>query len=231
MFFSAHGQTVKKRTLEELIDAKEPGWDLLLKWIKEAKNKVDVLPATQATAEAALLQAQVTTRSPMGAVVYETGGILIDDGWLRILGSGTALMPRSLMTWNKGKSYQKDGEQPSFLLIADDVLGGFFAINAGGLGQKDLGRVFYLSPDDLQWESTQLSYSDFLQFCFSANLDGFYEGLRWKGWREEVKILSGDQAFHCYPYLWTTEGSDITKVVRKPVPVEELWQHYMGQKK
>ena len=30
---------------------------------------------------------QMPTSSPMGAVIYETGGILIHHGWLRILGS------------------------------------------------------------------------------------------------------------------------------------------------
>lgn len=38
--------------------------------------------------ETALLATQVTTRSPMGAVVYHTGGILVDHGWIRILGAG-----------------------------------------------------------------------------------------------------------------------------------------------
>ena len=32
---------------------------------------------------------QMPTSSPMGAVIYETGGILIHYGWLRILGSGS----------------------------------------------------------------------------------------------------------------------------------------------
>ena len=37
----------------------------------------------------------------MGAVIFETGGILIDEGWLRILGSGHPRLPRSLPDWNK----------------------------------------------------------------------------------------------------------------------------------
>ena len=39
-------------------------------------------------AEFALYKTQVTTRSPMGAIIYETMNILIDNGWIRILGSG-----------------------------------------------------------------------------------------------------------------------------------------------
>ena len=41
-------------------------------------------------------------RSPLGAVVYETGGILVDGGWLRILGSGNARLTRTLPGWNAG---------------------------------------------------------------------------------------------------------------------------------
>lgn len=116
----------------------------------------------------------------MGAIIYETGGILINDGWLRILGSGSAKLNRGLMEWNKGKSILKPGEQPPYLLIADDALGGFFAINAGQLSETDLGKVFYLSPDNLKWEPLGLSYSEFIVFCFSGDLKDFYKDLQWK---------------------------------------------------
>ncbi|MFB9865428.1 DUF2625 domain-containing protein [Rufibacter immobilis] len=225
------GQVLPKRSLKELINTQEPGWNLISTWMKDAKNKIEVLPRSQSKAEAALVQAQITTRSPMGAVVYETGGILIDHGWIRILGSGSPRLPRALMDWNKGKSFSQEGEQPSFLLIADDALGGFFALNAGALGETNLGKVFYLSPDNLQWESTDLGYSEFLQFCFHADLESFYDGLRWQGWREEVSKLAGDRGFHCFPYLWSKEGKDINKVSRKDVPLIELWSLYSGQDK
>ncbi|MBK9577976.1 MAG: DUF2625 family protein [Fibrobacteres bacterium] len=91
-----------------------------------------------------LVQLQVTTRSPMGAIVYETGGILVDHGWLRILGSGHPRLDRGLFGWNQGRTIHKPGEPPSHLLIADDLLGGYFAVNAGGLGTK-MGKVHYLS--------------------------------------------------------------------------------------
>ncbi|MGV3538813.1 MAG: DUF2625 domain-containing protein [Rufibacter sp.] len=229
--YQSLGQMLPKRSLTELINTKEPGWELVKSWMKNAKNKVEVLPKHQKKAEEALLQAQVTTRSPMGAVVYETGGILVDDGWIRILGSGSPKFPRSLMAWNKGKSFLQDGEQPSFLLIADDVLGGFFAINAGGLGKEGIGKIFYFSPDNLEWEPTELGYSEFLQFCFSGNLESFYEGLRWSNWRTEIKELSGDKGIHCFPYLWMSTGKDINKVSRKPILMEELWLLYIGQGK
>ncbi|WP_439697389.1 DUF2625 family protein [Mucilaginibacter sp. AW1-7] len=80
-------------------------WPLLLQDIKAAKNKVEILPAFNG--KDALYQTQVTTHSYMGAVIYFTGGILVDNGWLRILGSGSEKLKRSLPGWNKGKSFNE----------------------------------------------------------------------------------------------------------------------------
>lgn len=211
-----HAQQMPNRTLTELINKQEPGWDLVRDWIKQAKNSVQVLPKTQAHADSALLAAQVTTRSPMGAIVYETGGILVDGGWLRILGSGCPALDRDLMGWNEGK-------QQGFLLVADDVMGGFYALNGGAFGPESVGKIFYFAPDNLRWEATNKTYSEFLIFCFSGDLASYYKNLRWKGWEQEVKALNGNQGLMCIPFLFTTEGKNVAKNARKPVPVAELW--------
>ena len=204
------------RALSELINKDEPGWDLVTTWIKQAKNKVEVLPKIQARADSTLLAAQVTTRSPMGAIIYETGGILVDNGWLRILGSGFVAMNRDLMSWNKDKLRGS-------LLIADDVMGGFYALNGGAFGPETVGKVFYFAPDNLEWENTNKTYSDFLFFCFSGDLASYYKNLRWKGWEQEVHALNGNQGIMCYPFLFTKEGKNIAKNTRKAVPITELW--------
>jgi len=210
------------RSLDELINKNEPGWILVKQWIDSAKNKVEILPVDTGKANDALYKTQVTTRSPMGAVIYMTGGLFIDNGWIRILGSGHSKLNRSLPEWNKGKSFKEFGEPPSFLLIADDAMGGFFLLNGGGLG-KDLGKVYYFSPDNLEYEPLDLTYSAFLNFCFNNDLEDFYEGYRWTNWKEDVSILSGDQMFNFFPPLWTKEGKDINKVSRAAVPVEEQY--------
>ena len=69
--------------------------------------------------------------SPLGAVVFYTGGILIDNGWIRILGSGHPRLNRSLPQWNFSCGLPKSEAPPPWLLVADDVLGGFFALNGG----------------------------------------------------------------------------------------------------
>src|SRR5690606_12216427 len=78
----------KMRPLDHLINKTEPGWTHVQEWIGKAKNKVEVLPVDNDKAKDALFKTQVTTRSPMGAIVYSSGGLLIDGGWIRIVGSG-----------------------------------------------------------------------------------------------------------------------------------------------
>src|SRR5215831_10739950 len=93
------------RPLRELINESEPAWPLVLQWISEAAVEVEVLPVERKIAETALLATQVSTRSPMGAVVYNSAGIFIDHGWLRILGAGGhPRFQRSLPAWNEGRS-------------------------------------------------------------------------------------------------------------------------------
>lgn len=139
------------RNVEELINETDSAWLMVSEWIASAKNKVEVLKVDNEKAKDALYKTQVTTRSPMGAIVYKTGGLLIDDGWIRILGSGNEKLNRTLPEWNKTKSFSEYGERPSFLLIADDAIGGFFILNGGKFGEN-LGTVYYFSPDTLDYE-------------------------------------------------------------------------------
>lgn len=213
---------IKMRPVTELINTTDPGWVLVQDWIKSAKNKVEILAVDTVQAKEALYKTQVTTRSPMGAIVYMTGGLLIDDGWIRILGSGNSKLGRALPDWNKGKSFKEFGEIPSYLLVADDAVGGFYLLNGGGLG-NDLGKIYYFAPDNLEYEPLDITYTEFLQFCFNSDLDKFYNGHRWRKWRNEVSKLDGNEVFNFYPNLWTKEGRDINKISRKAIPVEEQY--------
>jgi hypothetical protein len=225
----SNGQ-IKMKNVDELINKIEPGWALVSEWISSAKNKVEILTCDSARAKDALYKTQVTTRSPMGAIIYSTGGLLIDNGWIRILGSGHFRLDRTIPDWNKGKTFNEYGDAPSFLLIADDAVGGFFAINGGELG-KDLGKVYYLSPDNLNWEPLELTYTEFLLFCFNHDLNKYYEGLRWKNWQKDVLALDGNKVYNFYPFLWTKEGKNIDKNSRKQIPVEEQYRFNIDMKK
>lgn len=216
----------KIRPIEDLINNNETGWIVVKRWISNAKNKVIVLPCDTLKAKEALYQTQVTTRSPLGAVIYMTGGILIDNGWIRILGSGNNRLNRTVPDWNKGKTFISFGEKPSYLLIADDVIGGLFAINLGGLG-KDTGNVYYFAPDNLKWESLDLTYSNFLIFCFNNNLNNFYEGFRWKTWEADAAKLNGNSVYSFSTPFWLKNKVNINKNKRTIVPIEEQYQFNM----
>ena len=219
------------RTLEELINKEEPAWDLIQEWLQEAINSYEVLPRDAKRAETELLNAQITTRSPMGAILYETGGILINGGWIRLLGSGCERLDRGMFQWNKGKTFEDYGQPPAFLLVADDILGGFFAINVGAFGQDDLGQIYYLAPDTLSWEPMNCGYSEFVCWTLEGDIDLFYEPYYWKGWQEEVPKLNGNQVFSFFPFLWTKEGQQIEAVSRKVVPIEESYRLTMDMQR
>lgn len=203
------------RPLEELLDRDEPAIDLIREWVAAADVACEILPPSETRADA-LVQTQVTTRSPLGAVVYETGGVLVDDGWLRILGSGHPRLPRTLPGWNA--DHPADG----CYLVADDVVGGFFALNGGAFGESDRGDVYYWPPDTLEWEPMGAGYTEFFQWCLTPSLHDFYESLRWPGWRDEVGALPGDRCYSYFPFLWTAEGS-VTRSHRGDVPVGEAF--------
>jgi hypothetical protein len=204
------------RSLAELVNREEPAWPLVKQWISETSVSVEVLPADPATADCALLATQVSTRSPMGAIAHGYAGLLIDAGWLRVLGAGShPRFQRSLPGWNEGRS-------SGFYLVADDAVGGSFAINGGALGE-DRGNVYYYAPDSLLWEPCQFGYSDFLLWSMSSKFQEFCASLRWEGWQGEVCRMTGDQAINFYPFLWA-QGPPLKDRHRGAVPMDELYR-------
>ena len=213
------------KTLSDLIKTTDPAWPLIQEWLAEAANPVEILPRNPAATEAELIKTQVTTRSVMGAVVYETGSILIDHGWLRILGSSSAKLPRGLASWNIGRTQSEPATPAPYYLIADDAAGGYFAINGGGLDGTP-GNVFYLPPDTLEWEDMQFSYSDFVYWLFCGDVAKFYEPYFFEGWQDAVAKLGCDETFSSYPFLWSKEAQDmgVSALSRKAVSADESYR-------
>lgn len=204
------------RTYNELLSA-EPAWPEL-EALARKSGRVTVLPRDTDAARNCLEKLQVATRSTLGALAHETGGLLVDHGWLRLFGCGHERLRRALGQWNEAV----DVPVSAFLLIADDVVGGAFAINGGALGPA-VGNVFYFAPDRLAWEDMEVGHSAFVQWSFEGNLDGFYETMRWRGWETESEQVGGDRALSLHPPPWTKEGKDLSKVSRRAVPAREVW--------
>ncbi|BCY10558.1 hypothetical protein L3i22_056460 [Actinoplanes sp. L3-i22] len=172
----------------------------------EAPYPVEILPADPRRADAELHQVQVTTRSWLGAVVHRTGGIVIDHGWLRVLGSGSEVRDLAALS-------QANEGVGGAVLVAQDVLGGQFAWTHEG--------VEYFAPDSLGWENLDCGYGEWLASMLGGGMTAFYETLRWPGWEREVAACGLDQAINVFPPLWTAEGKDITAASRRPIPMTE----------
>lgn len=220
----------KMQSLHELINKTDPAWPLVKKWIDSAKNKIEILEIDSAKAKEALYNTQVSTYSTLGSVIYNTGGIMVDNGWIRILGSGSRRLNRSVAEWNKGKSIKEYGDKPEYLLVADDAAGGFFAVNYGAFG-TDLKNIYYLAPNSLNWEPLGYGYGEFILFCFDSDLSKFYKGLRWATWSQFIANLDGSKSYSFRPYLWSEEGTDIEKCTRKLVSTEDLFKFNIEKQK
>ncbi|GAB3828954.1 DUF2625 family protein [Dactylosporangium cerinum] len=198
-------------SLTELLDTDDPAWPEIEAVIAAAPYSVVVLDADTRRADLELLQVQVTTRSWLGAVVHRSGGLVLDHGWLRVLGSGSEQhLLASLGEINEGVAGR--------LVVAQDVLGGQFAWMPGPSGKP---TIWYLAPDTLRWEDTARGYGDWLAAMISGAMNGFYEELRWPGWADEVAACRLDQAINVLPPLWTREGKDHNAVSRRPIPMSE----------
>ena len=219
---------MEKRPLKELINAEENAWSLVLEWLNKGRNKYEILEVNRMNAGNALYELQLTTRSPMAAIAFESGGILIDQGWLRILGSGADKICGDLLYWNGLGQGHIEKPLEGAMVVAYDVVGGFFAIN-GGAFSGEIGDIFYLAPDTLEWEDLQTGYSGFIQWVSSGDLALFYKTTRWDGWETDLKRLNVEQGMNFYPPLWTIGDVGRSKS-RKPVPLTELWElHSKGE--
>jgi hypothetical protein len=176
-----------------------------------APYPVEALPADPERAAACLAALGVTTRSWLGAVVANSGGLVIDRGWLRVLGGGHPGLPDVVTAMDS---------QAGRMVVAFDVLGGQFVWAPTQPGAAP--TVHYFGPEDLAWQDLELGYGDWLLAMLAGALTQFYEGLRWPGWEIEVAGVALDQGINTLPPPWTTEGKDLSVVSRKPILLAEL---------
>jgi hypothetical protein len=210
--------------LEELL-SDDPAWPIVQAWVAAATNDVRLLPVDRAKGERTLHLLQVTTRAPLGAIALETGGMLADHGWLRLLGAGGGELQRGLVSWNGFDAKPPRRLLEDALLVAHDAVGGFFAIN-GGAFDGDQGHVFYFAPDTLDWLDTEMGYSGFLEWLCTGDLARFYADLRWPAWEVEVSAASPEEGLHLYPPPFSNQGQPINRAQRRLVPMIELWEWY-----
>jgi hypothetical protein len=188
--------------------------------IDAAPLPVVVLPVPVEQAMAVLYRLQVTARSALGALALNCGGLLIDHGWLRVLGGGGVGLS-DLATVNDLVDPAQSQGPPPLLTVAFDVLGGRFAIDGGGLGVQP-GQVCYWGPDTLEWNGLGVGHSDFVAWALTDGPTEFYADLRWRNWSDEVDHLSPSEGISVYPPLFTAEAQPIDDTSRRAIPFDEL---------
>lgn len=167
-----------------------------------------------------LYRLQVTARSTLGAIALNSGGVLIDHGWLRVLGAGAPGLD-GLATANRLGDPQVVSSAPGHLVIAYDILAGVFAINHQDIDASP-GEVCYWGPDTLAWSPLGVGHSAFVQWALGGGLSDFYKDLRGPGWEAEVSATPIEDGISVYPFLWTEQGRNIASSSRRPVPFTEL---------
>ncbi|PWV94440.1 uncharacterized protein DUF2625 [Paenibacillus cellulosilyticus] len=191
-------------------------WAMIREWIRNSQLNIEILENNRTQGEEALYHLQITNRSTMGAIALESGGLIVDNGWLCILGSGHSRIYGSLVN-NKHSSLFEEG-----FVIAYDVVGGLFAINTGQF-ENHSRNIYYFAPDTLEWEDTGKGYTDFINWVLNGDLNQYYETFRWDNWINDLKGLQYDQGISVFPYLWSKEGKDVEKSLKKAIPLHEIW--------
>jgi hypothetical protein len=184
---------------------------------------VQALPLEPHRGEAIARVLGVPERSSLWAMATNVGALMIDDGWVRVLGGGVARRHADLAEWNGLSDAPPFQKSVGFFVVGFDVMGGVFALDGGALGDGR-GQVFYFAPDSLAWEPMDMGYTPWLEWLLldRERVDGWFESQRWPGWREEVRPLSLDTALSAYPFAWTKEGKDPSQVSRRPVSAREV---------
>ncbi|WP_432979218.1 DUF2625 family protein [Dactylosporangium sp. CA-233914] len=202
------------RSLAELISEDRSAWAEIEAAATGSPYAVELLPTDPDRAAECLQRLQVTTTSWLGALVYGSGGMIVDGGWLRVFAAGH---PRRRLP----DIHEVNAAfEPAGLVVAEDVMGGEFVWRQGESQGKP--TIHYFAPDTLRWEDLTLGYTDWLYAMLGGAIDRFYTSWRWPGWRDEVAACPLDAGLSVMPPLFTKEGRDISTADRRPISMRQL---------
>jgi hypothetical protein len=164
-----------------------------------------------------LKELHIEHSSFLGTVFMNFAGIRIGRT-LRIFGSGNRDIQRSLYSVQSLL-----GSQNSFfadyLIIADDVFGGYFMLSGQGTSQECL---HYLAPDSFTLENFHKNYPRFLSWCMGESFALFYESWSWNNHKLYLKEVQFDDAVSIYPFLWSEE-CNIETAAKTIVSADEMF--------
>lgn len=193
-------------------------WQEINNMLRSSNRKIDLNLDESKDGIKALDILKITSKSVLGSIILNTSGIVIDN-WIRIFGHNSNIN-RGIIEYNVIEENGVATKVTKMLIVADDVVGGIFALNAGRFSEG-IGKVWYFAPDTLEWESLEMEYSEFIAWTTQGNIDEFYSTMRWSTWKEDCKNVKFNDAILIYPFLWSNE-IQLEKADKKIVPSEEL---------
>lgn len=204
------------RDLDQLTAVDKPAWPRITRWITAAGVKAVVRPAARAQGEAVIYRLQVSASASLGGLALNAAGLVIDHGWLRVLGAGDEGMA-GLADWN---NLSGGGQRPRLLVVAHDAMGGIYAVNGGALAGPP-GQVHFFSPQDITWTDTGLLHGAWLKAVLGGALSWRPD---WVGRDEEIAALRPDEALLVEPPLFADDPQPMDTRTRRVVSAGELWQ-------
>ncbi|WFP16249.1 DUF2625 family protein [Citricoccus muralis] len=175
--------------------------------IAKAPWEVENLHCDPQRSQQVMAQLELTEDSELGAMVAHTGGLVIDHGWVRLLGAGLGDLP------DVATASPFTREDPHYLVLGVDVLGGIFAIDGTALG-AGAGRLCYIDPTTMDAaqptvRDLNVSHAQFMAWVLTGDVDKFYAPHRWDDWKEDIAGLS------------LNHGLDAD---RQPIRLSDLWE-------
>ncbi len=177
----------------------------LKKALRKGKNELEISKRT-------VSQAPQFGVPELDEYLKKYNGIKAYDGWIRILGGKSKFFKRNIEDWNRITNTDTEKK----ILVADDVTGGFWAID------RTFNGIEYLAPDTLEWEKTNLTFFGFLEWVSNGPFPLFYKKYLWRGCGQEVKKIKDDQTYAYCPFAFTDEF-DIKTCRKAIVPIKETW--------
>lgn len=138
---------------DELMDQENHAWPELKALMDQGENTYTYVPAKPEMGKNTLHQLQVSTRSYLGAVAYETEGMVVDYGWITLLGAGGESVYGSLASWNGLSAEPAVEALPGMMVVAYDVAGGFLLWIPGSSMARDRFIILHRMP----WSGNQQS--------------------------------------------------------------------------
>lgn len=209
------------KAIADLVSVEYPAWPELSALLDSATNATVVMPGDSFNGRQVLYRLQLSARSMVGAIVLHCGAILVDHGWVKLLGSGEPGLPNVATASGFPVAPHDSAPDVPGMLVAVDVVGGQYVIDGGDLIGSP-GEICYWGPDKLGWTGIGAGHSAFLSWLLKGDLDAFYRYFRWPGWQAEVERLEPGQGVGFFPFPWS-DHFDATSAYRRVVDLGELF--------